>query len=80
LNSHNILSTCQKIEAVGNEAITQIQEQVSSIRNELDSLLIDTINTGAAIGEMRQMLNKGEDSEKSLRKFIRETRERLEAS
>jgi len=77
---NSIISTCQKIEAMGQEADLKLNEQVSNIRNELDNLMIDTINTGAAIGEMRQMVNKGEDSEKSLKRFIRETRERLEAN
>ena len=77
---NSIISTCQKIEAMGQEADLKLNEQVSNIRNELDNLMIDTINAGAAIGEMRQMVNKGEDSEKSLKRFIRETRERLEAN
>jgi hypothetical protein len=55
----------------------KLNEQLSNIRNELDNLVVDTINTGAAIGEMRQMVNKGEGSENNLRKFIKETRERL---
>jgi len=77
---NTILSTCQKIDAMGQEATLKLNERVNNIRNELDSLLVDTINTGAAIGEMRQIVNKGEDSEKSLRKFIRETKQRLGAN
>ncbi len=74
---NNILSTCQRIEAMGQEADLKLNEQLSNIRNQFDNLLIDTINTGAAIGEMRQMIKKGEGSEKSLRKFIKETKQRL---
>jgi hypothetical protein len=59
------------------EPFLKLNEQLSNIRNELDNLVVDTINTGAAIGEMRQMVNKGEGSENNLRKFIKETRERL---
>jgi len=77
---NTILSTCQKIDAMGQEATLKLNERVNNIRNELDSLLVDTINTGAAIGEMRQIVNKGEDSEKNLRKFIRETKQRLGAN
>ena len=77
---NSIISTCQKIEAMGQEADLKLNEQVSNIRNELDNLMIDTINNGVAIGELRQMVNKGEDSEKSLKRFIKETRERLEAN
>ena len=75
----SIFSTCQKIEAAGQEAVSQVQQQVTSVRNQLDGLLVDTVNAGVAVGEMRQMVKKGEDSEKSLRDFIREARERLEA-
>ena len=75
----SIFSTWQKIEAIGQEVVSQIQEQVISIRNQLDSLLVDAVNAGVAVGEMRQMVKKGEDSEKSLRDFIREARERWES-
>ena len=76
---NSISSTSQRIRAIGHEAASQIQEQVTSIRNQLDSLLADAVNAGVAVGEMRQMVKKGEGSEKSLRDFIREMRGRSEA-
>jgi chromosome segregation ATPase len=75
---NSISSTSQRIMAIGHEAASQIQERVASIRNQLDSLLVDAVNAGVAVGEMRQMVKKSEDSEKSLRNFIREVRGRLE--
>ncbi len=74
-----IISILQKLKTIGEEATSQVQQQVSSIREQFDSLLVDAVKTGQAIGEMRQMVKKGEDSEKSLRNFTREIRERSEA-
>jgi len=73
-----IISTSQRLKTIGEEATSQVQQQVSSIREQFDSLLADAVKTGQAIGEMRQMVKKGEDSEKSLRNFTREIRGRLE--
>jgi len=75
---NSISSTSQRIKAITQEATSQIQEQVTSIRNQFDSLLVDAVNTGVAVGEMRQMVKKGEDSEKGLGNFIREVRDRFE--
>ena len=74
-----ITSISQRVKTIGEEATLQVQQQVSSIREQFDSLLVDAVKTGQAIGEMRQMVKKGEDSEKSLKTFIREVRGRLEA-
>jgi len=75
----SIISISQKLKTIGEEATSQVQQQVSSIREQFDSLLVDAVKTGQAIGEMRQMVKKGEDSEKSLKNFIREIRGRSEA-
>jgi len=74
-----IISISQKVLAIGEEATSQVQQQVSSIQEQFDSLLADAVKTGQAIGEMRQMVKKGDDSEKSLRNFLREIRGRSEA-
>jgi len=71
-----IISISQRLKTTGEEAISQVQQQVNSIREQFDSLLVDAMETGQAIGEMRQMVKKGEDSEKSLRNFTREIGER----
>ena len=76
---NSAISSSQRIKAIGEEAASQIQQQVISIRSQLDSLLEDAVKAGQAIGEMQQMVKKGEDSEKSLKNFIREMRGRAEA-
>jgi len=73
-----IILISQRVKSIGEEATLQVQQQVSSIREQFDSLLVDAVETGQAIGEMRQMVKKGEDSEKGLKTFIREVRSRLE--
>ena len=73
-----IISISQRLKTIGEEATSQVQQQVSSIREQFDSLLADAVKTGQVIGEMRQMVKKGEESEKSLRDFIREMRGRSE--
>ena len=74
---NNIISTCQKIEAMGQEAELELNKQVSNIRGQVDNLLIDAMNVGVVISEMRQMVKKGEASEKNLTRFIREIKGRL---
>ena len=73
---NGVISSAQRIKAIGEEAASQIQQQVISIRSQLDSLLEDAVKTGQAVGEMRRMAKKGEESEKSLSNFIREARAR----
>ena len=73
-----IVSISQRLKTTGEESTTEVQQQIKSIREQFDSLLVDAMKTGQAIGEMRQMVKKGEDSEKSLRNFTKEIRERSE--
>jgi uncharacterized coiled-coil DUF342 family protein len=72
-----ISSTSQKVRAVGEEAASQIQQHVADIKDQLNGLLADILKAGEAIGEMKQMLKKGEDSEKALTNFIEEVQSRL---
>jgi len=72
-----ISSTSQKVRAVGEDAASQIQQHVSDIKDQLNGLLANVLKAGEAIGEMRQILKKGEDSEKALAKFIEEVQGRL---
>jgi len=74
-----IISISQRLKTIGEEATSQVQRQVSSIQEQFDSLLADAVKTGQAIGDMQQMVKKGEDSEKSLKNFIREIKGRSEA-
>ncbi len=73
-----IISISQRLKTIGEEATLQVEQQVGSVREQFDSLLADAMKTGQAIGEMRQMVKEGGDSENSLRDFIEETRGRLE--
>ncbi len=75
-----IILISQRLKTIGEEATSQVQQQVSSIWEQFDSLLVDAVKTGQAIGEMRQMVKKGEYSEKGLKNFIREVRDRSEAN
>jgi chromosome segregation ATPase len=72
-----ISSTSQKVRTVGEDAVSQIQQQVADVKDQLDGLLADALKAGEAIGEMRQILKKSQESEKSLGKFIEEVQNRL---
>ena len=72
-----VSSTSQKVRAVGEDAASQMQQHVAAIKEQLNTLLADTLKAGEAIGEMRQALKKGEDSEKTLSNLIEEVQSRL---
>jgi len=72
-----ISSTLQRVRDIGEDAALQIQQQVADIKNQLNALLADALKAGKAIGEMRQVLKKGEESEQSLSNFIEEVQRRL---
>jgi chromosome segregation ATPase len=72
-----ISSTSQKVRAIGEDAGSQIQQHVADIKDQLNVLLADALNAGVAIGEMRQALKRGEESEKTLADFIKEVQNRL---
>jgi chromosome segregation ATPase len=72
-----ISSTSQKVRAIGEDAASQIQQHVADIKDQLNALLADALKAGEAIGEMRQVLKRGEESEKTLSNFIEEVQSRL---
>jgi DNA repair exonuclease SbcCD ATPase subunit len=72
-----ISSTSQKVRDIGEDAASQLQQRVAEIKDQLSTLLADTLKTGEAIGEMRQALKRGEESEKTLSNFIEEVRSSL---
>lgn len=72
-----ISSTSQEVKAVGEDAASQIRQQVADIKDQLNTLLADALKAGKAIGEMRQVLKEGEESEKSLGSFIEEVQSKL---
>jgi chromosome segregation ATPase len=72
-----ISSTSQKVRALGEDAASQIEQHVADIKDQLNALLADALKAGEAIGEMRQVLKRGEESEKTLSDFIEEVQSRL---
>ena len=72
-----ISSISQGIRALGGEATSQMQEQVTDMKNQLNGLLADVLKAGEAIGEMRQIVKKGEQAEDQLGSFIKEVQIRL---
>jgi len=72
-----VASTSQEVRALGEDAAAQIRQHVEAIKEQLNTLLADTLKAGEAIGEMRQALRKGKDSEKALSDFIGEVQSRL---
>jgi DNA repair exonuclease SbcCD ATPase subunit len=76
----NVLSTSQRIIDVGEKAASQLQQQVDNIGKQLNRLFEDTLRVGEIVGEMQQMIEKGENAGQSLKDFLEETRSRLGAS
>ena len=72
-----VSSTLEGIRTVGEDAALQIQQHVADIKEQLSALLADALKAGEAIGEMRQAVRRGEESEKTLSSFIEEVQSRL---
>ena len=73
-----ISSTSHSIRVMGEDAASQIHQQVADIMGQLSTLLVaDALKAGEAIGEMRQALKRGEESEKTLSTFIEEVQSKL---
>ncbi len=73
----NVSVTLQGIRDIGAEATELIQQKVVDIKGQLYGLLEDMLKTGEAVGEMRQLVSKGEDSQHSLEEFMKELESRL---
>jgi ElaB/YqjD/DUF883 family membrane-anchored ribosome-binding protein len=69
--------TSEKVRAAGEDGASQIQQQVADIKDQLSALLADALRAGEAIGEMRQVVKKGEESGKTLGNFIEEVQHSL---
>jgi len=72
-----VLAISERLKAMGGEAASQLEQQVTGIKNKFDSLLADAVNTGEALGQMKKMIKEGESSEKSLKSFLSEVKNRL---
>jgi len=75
---NSVLSISQKVQGIGQEAAQQIEHQVADIRKQLGDLFSDALKAGEVVGQMFEMVRKGEESQKSLRIFLEEARSRLE--
>jgi len=71
-------SISRKIQDIGQQATQQIEQQVIDIRKQLQNLFADALKGGEAVGQMLEMVRKGEESQKSLKTFLEETRNKLE--
>jgi len=72
-----ITSISERVKMTGEEATSQIQRQVSSIREQFDNLIADAVKTGHVVGEMGRMVKEGKKSEKDLKMFIKEASDRF---
>jgi len=75
----SISSTSQRIIDVGEKAALQIQQQVDNIDTQLNRLFKDTLRVGEIVGEMQQIVKKGENAGQGLKDFLEEARGRLGA-
>ncbi len=72
-----ISSTSQNVRAVSEDAASQMQQQITDMKNQLNGLLADVLRVGEAIGEMEQITKKGAQSESQLNGFIKEVQNRI---
>jgi chromosome segregation ATPase len=75
----SISSTSQRIRDIGEKAASQIQQQVDNIDMQFNRLFEDTLRVGEIVGEMQQMVKKGENTGQSLKDFLEEARSKLGA-
>jgi signal transduction protein with GAF and PtsI domain len=62
---------------MGEKVASQLQHRVDKINAQLVELFEDTLKVGEIVGEMQQMVKKGENAGQELQNFIEETRARL---
>lgn len=72
-----VSSTSQNVRAVGEDASSQMQQQITDMKNQLNGLLADILRAGEAIGGMEQIREKGVQSEGQLDGFIKEVKNRI---
>jgi DNA repair exonuclease SbcCD ATPase subunit len=73
----SISLTLQGISNVGEEAASQIKQQLDSIKLQFGILIEDTLVVGQAVGAMQQMVNKGEAAGNSLKDLVTELQSRM---
>jgi len=75
---NSVLSVSRKVQGIGQKAAQQIEQQVIDIRKQLDDLFSDALKAGEVVGQMFEMVRKGEESQEGLKTFLEEARSRLE--
>ena len=73
----SVTSTLQKLKDYREEAAAQLQQQINSIRDQFNSVVVDAVKTGEAVSRMKQMAKEGENAGKSLTDFWAEAKNRL---
>ena len=68
----------QQIRDASGEAVSLIRQEAEAIRGQVKHVLEDVLVAGAAIGKMRAMQTKGDESLKELESFLNEVKKRLE--
>ena len=77
--SRSIRARAEFSYSLGEKAVLQIQQQVDNIDTQLNRLFKDTLRVGEIVGEMQQIVKKGENAGQSLKDFLAEARGRLGA-
>lgn len=70
-------SVMNKIVDTGQKAVLELQQQAECIEEQLDGIFAEALRVGGLVGEMKAMIKKGEESEKTLGNFIEEVQNRL---
>ena len=71
-------SAVKEITDTGEKPVIQLRQQAEGMKGQLDSLVVQALRVAGVIGEMNDMVKKGEESGKSLNSFIEEVRSKVE--
>ncbi len=74
----SISSTLQRIKEIEADAVSQIQQAVIHIKDQFTGLLEGVLRVGEAVGEMKAMQRRGEESYRELEDFLKEVKSRME--
>jgi len=70
-------AAAEQIREAAEEAVSIIRQEADSIREEVKSILEDTLAAGVAVGEMMVVQKEGEEAGKELRQLVGEVERRL---
>jgi hypothetical protein len=75
--SKTAIDGAEQIRAASKEAVSMIRQEAETIREQIKINMEDTLVTGLAVGEMRALQNKGEESGKELKELVNEVQLRM---